>query len=141
MNRLYKAAYVIDEEQIWDDDIEMYGDGYIFRVDANPTTEAEGAPEGWDEYCEDKWGEPHEFFIPSDRPIYRSRSAAQDRVNLINRWGGHAVLMECTPEWTTVAQANAWRKLDRLADRMLTAQKKVDALHAQYSEIARGAAL
>lgn len=139
MNRLYKAAYVIDEEQIWDDDIEMYGDGYVFRVDANPTTEAEGAPEGWDAYCEDKWGEPHEFFVPSDRPIYRSRSAAKDRVDLINRWGGKAVLMECTPEWTTVEQANARRKLDRLNERVKAAEDQLSAVVDQRDSAAREA--
>lgn len=127
-NRLYKAQDVFT-----DDEIES--DNWVEFVDPNPTTEAEGAPEGWDEYCLDKWGEPREFFVPSDRPIYRSRSSAQARVDLINRWGGTAVLVECTPEWVPVSEANRRRKQRAIQDRIDALHQKISALRAQRTAL------
>lgn len=110
--RLYKAQditpeYMADES---DEAIEAYTE----FITTTPTTEADGAPEGWDQHCLDVWGEPRPFFIPSDRTIYRSRSSAQARVNLINRWGGHAVLVEADVDWVPVTEANRRRKSKRL---------------------------
>lgn len=103
--KLYKAQNVVT-----DDDVEEYEDGHVEQVERAPWTEVQGAPDGWDAYCDEKWGEPHQFFIPSDRPIYRSRSSAQARVNLINRWGGNAVLVEADVDWVPVVVANARRR-------------------------------
>lgn len=100
--KLYKAQNVAP--QVDDDE-------YILL--AMPSTGKEGAPAGWDAYCLEKWGGPHEFFLPSDRKIYRSRSAAQARVDLINRWGGAAELVEAEVNWVPVAEANRLRKRDR----------------------------
>ena len=102
--KLYKAQNVATEQD--------EADEYTVRDDdgSGPWTEVAGAPEGWDAYCQEKWGEPHQFFIPSDRPIYRSRSSAQARVNLINRWGGNAVLVEADVDWVPVEVANARRR-------------------------------
>lgn len=125
--RLYKAWDRPTEE---DEAAEL--EDVFCPEEAAPTTEAEGAPKGWDAYCLEVWGEPREFHFPSDRKIYRSRSSAQDRVNLINRWGGNAVLMECEPNWIPVEQANKqrrnrarrtrveklWTEAQRIADEM-----------------------
>lgn len=111
--KLYKAQNVVT-----DDDAEEYEGGYVEQVERAPWTEVQGAPAGWDAYCDEKWGEPHQFFIPSDRPIYRSRSSAQARVNLINRWGGNAVLVEADVDWVPVKVANAERRNRRRMDRV-----------------------
>ena len=108
-NRLYKAWDQPTEEDE-DAELEEFASIWGVEVTPRPTTEAEGAPAGWDAHCLEVWGEPHEFFIPSDRPIYRSRSAAQNRVDLINRWGGNAVLVETETEWIPVSKANARRR-------------------------------
>ena len=123
-NRLYKAWDQPTEE---DEAAELEEFASIWDVEITPppTTEAEGAPDGWDAYCLEVWGEPHEFFIPSDRKIYRSRSSAQARVDLINRWGGNAVLLETTTDWTPVEVANRQRKIQRLEARR--AKKLMDA--------------
>lgn len=134
--RLYKAQDVTAE--CADDD----ANETVFWEDESPapTTEAEGAPAGWDQHCIDVWGGPHEFFIPSDRPIYRSRSSAQDRVNLINRWGGHAVLVETDTNWTPVTVANQQRKKARLEERRAKALADVIHLDSQIDAIERSEA-
>ena len=126
--RLYKAQYVTTDEE-WDEGNEEF----VEYVSAPPMTEAEGAPKGWDAHCLEVWGEPHRFSIPSDRPIYRSRSAAQNRVDLINRWGGNAVLVETETEWIPVEQANARRRnkarrarIDKLADKAAEIAKTLE---------------
>lgn len=111
--RLYKAQYVTTDEE-WDEGNEEF----VEYVSAPPMTEAEGAPKGWDAHCLEVWGEPHRFFIPSDRPIYRSRSAAQNRVDLINRWGGNAFLVETETDWIPVSKANARRRNKARMDRV-----------------------
>lgn len=117
--KLYKAQNVVT-----DDAVEEYEDGYVEQVERAPWTEVQGAPAGWDAYCDEKWGEPHQFFIPSDRPIYRSRSSAQARVNLINRWGGAAVLVEADVDWVPVEVANARRRNRRRRDRAAKLQRE-----------------
>lgn len=78
------------------DDYDEYGD---------PLPQIRDTPEGWDDYCLEKWGEPREFFMPSTSRVYRSRSSAQDRVDLVNRWGGNATLVEADVEWVPSDEA------------------------------------
>lgn len=105
-------------------------------------------PKGWEEYALDKWPDYEEvidgvvhyvkpFFWPDTDKVFRSRSAAQYRVDLIERWGGQAVLLECDPDWVPVAQANRLRKIERLEARAARAEEQarelrtLAALHAQ----------
>ena len=113
--RLYKAEWEYDEN----------GEHDTRGVEWNPLTEA---PIGWPEYCEAKWGEQKPFFWPDTDRVFRSRSAAQSRVDIINGWGGRAVLVECEPVWVTVEEANRRRarerskaRLDRKRSEMLKA--------------------
>jgi hypothetical protein len=137
--RLYKAQDVTPEcaADEYEDEDGIF-DAIAWDERKSPTTEAEGAPAGWDQHCLDVWGEPHEFFIPSDRRIYRSRSSAQERVDLINRWGGHAVLVEADVDWVPVTEANRRRKRARLkakAQRLIgQAQAVADQLAALDGE-------
>lgn len=114
MTRLYKAQYVTRPDEDFGD-VAEWPDEY-------------SEPEGWAEYCQDKWGKHVDFFMPSDRQIYRSRSSAQTRVNLINRWGGEgaAVLVECEPQWVQTSTANRQRKAERLRRRYSELAEQVD---------------
>ena len=114
--RLYKAQYV-EGQPTGDYDEDAFGELYL---DECPE------PEGWAEHCRQLWGEHKPFFPPSDRPIYRSRSSAQARVNLINRWlgPGSAILVETETDWTPVTVANTRRAQARQAARA-TAPRQV----------------
>jgi hypothetical protein len=127
--RLYKAQDVTAE--CADDDIDEEFIPADWGGVTAPTTEAEGAPAGWDQHCLDVWGEPHEFFIPSDRTIYRSRSSAQERVDLINRWGGKAVLVEADVNWVPVELANRRRKAAKIRAKRDRLEDHVRVLEAQ----------
>lgn len=99
-------------------------------------------PAGWREYALDRWGdaEPeHErwpngykpFFWPKTDVPYKSRSTAQERVDIINYWGGNAVVVECTPKWEPVAVANARRAAERHQKRIDRKRAELAALEAQ----------
>lgn len=90
-------------------------------------------PEQWDEFCVRKYGETREFFLPATGRIYKSRSAAVDRANLIKYWGGKAVVMECEPQWQTLENARRGRELPKLNARII----KIEAqLQAEYKKLA-----
>lgn len=119
--RLYKAEWVHEEGvELAEWEQELLDSGFQELHE----------PDGWREYAIKRWGtEPPEhehwpnghkpFFFPATDRIFRSRSAAQNRVDIINRWGGHAVVMECTPVWETVEAANARRERERLHARIV----------------------
>lgn len=129
--RLYKAEWVTDED----------GDE-IVDTDTRPWVSAGRyylEPAGWREYAIERWGtvppkneywpQGHKpFFWPSTDRIFRSRSAAQRRVDIINHWGGRAVLVECTPEWMTVSAANAQRKAKRLKAKRARVLEELNAV-------------
>lgn len=96
-------------------------------------------PAGWREHALEMWGtEPREgehwpnghkpFFWPKTDVPYKSRSSAQYRVDIINRWGGRAVVVECTPQWETVSAANARRERARI-------QKRIDRKRAELAAL------
>ena len=68
--------------------------------------------------------------LAAEQAEYRSRSAAQRRVDLINRWfgDGAAVLLETTCNWVPVADANARREQARR-------QARIDKLRAQIEAL------
>lgn len=133
--RLYKAT-IIDKGDYEEDE---YG---------WPTEESE--PAGWAEYSKERWGidwtNPtwvngyRPFFFPSDENVYRSRSSAQARVNLIKHWGGNAVLEECTPEWIPVAEANKRRKAQRLYKRYSEKLREAREIEQELDALEGGAA-
>lgn len=120
--RLYKAHILpVDYDLPWE---------LSLALTTPPSTEADGAPAGWDAHCLDVWGEPRPFFVPSDRPIYRSRSSAQRRVDLINRWAGAdtAILVETETEWVHTAAANERRRRERNAARIERLREQIRSL-------------
>lgn len=114
--RLYKAAYVVT-----DDEWEFDGDDWLPEP---------AAPEGWDDYCMERWGESRDFYPPSDRKVYRSRSSAQARVDLINRWlgDGTAILVETETNWMPTTEANKRRAARRAMQRIAKLQDHIDAI-------------
>lgn len=117
--RLYKIEHVIDDEQ-----------------DAPLPTEEEGDPEGWAAYCQEAWGEYKPFFFPSTKRVYRSRSAAVERAATINRWGGSAIVLECTPDWRTLETASRERALARSHNRIQALRSKIARERERFDLIA-----
>lgn len=129
--RLYKAEWVhegvTEELEEWEQ--ELFDSGF----------QDQSEPQGWREYALEQWPDgPREgehwpngykpFFWPATDRIFRSRSAAQRRVDIINRWGGKAEVVECTPVWESVAAANARRAEGRLQKRIDAKRAELDAL-------------
>jgi len=107
------------------DDYNEYGD---------PMPQIRDTPEGWDEYCLEKWGEPREFFMPSTSRVYRSRSSAQDRVDLVNRWGGNATLVEADVEWVPSDEARRRRRLAALDRKRAEMAARLEEIDKQICE-------
>lgn len=97
-------------------------------------------PKGWAEFSIKKWGprtDPEtgnpsyvDFFWPKTDKIWRSRSSAQKVVNIIESWGGSAIILECTPVWEPVSDANARRKRERNASKIARLRAELEALEA-----------
>lgn len=117
--RLYMAVNTTGDDR--PDDEEYDG------VDVAPTEN----PDGWDAYSLERWGEVRPFFFPSTKRVYLSRSAAQERADLIRRWGGTAEVIECTPRWQTVEHANRERQKHAISSRI---QKLKDALAVEQDK-------
>ncbi|RII40936.1 hypothetical protein DWB68_15330 [Galactobacter valiniphilus] len=91
-------------------------------------------PEGWDEYLTqcvgygDRWAINNtegRFFWPSQKNVYRSRSAAQEKQAIVRRWGGDARIL--------VAEVGEFRDVNEVAAERVRArrQAKIDKLQAQ----------
>lgn len=112
--------------------------GREFDEYGDPIMHIDTPPDGWDEYCLEKWGEPREFFMPSTDRIYRSRSSAQDRVDLVNRWGGNAVLVEADVEWIPVDEANRRRRIAKLTRKRESIAAQLAKIDQQMNDEVRG---
>lgn len=132
--RLYKAQHIVHDE-----DLDEYGfEAWDSRSDLDFPE-----PAGWRDYAIEKWGRGEgdesgawpngykPFFFPTDRTIYRSRSSAQARVDLINRWGGDAVLVEAEVEWLPVTVANERRAQSRKQARIARLEAEIAALRGE----------
>lgn len=73
-----------------------------------------GEPDGWREYAKNHPTIPDDadFFLPKPK-LFRSRSAAKRQLQMITRWGVEAQIVECTPRWEAVPDANARRAWER----------------------------
>jgi hypothetical protein len=92
-------------------------------------------PEGWEEYVAERiadganWEPDQHFFWPSENKMYLSRSSAQEKVDIVERWGGKARLLEAElSEFIPVEEANQRRKRARNA-------KTVERLRARIAEL------
>ncbi|MDU3273367.1 MAG: hypothetical protein E7D41_08305 [Cutibacterium sp.] len=72
--------------------------------------------------------------MPSTSRVYRSRSSAQDRVDLVNRWGGNATLVEADVEWVPSDEARRRRRLAALDKKRAEVAARLEEIDKQISE-------
>lgn len=149
MSRLYKAEFISGPDEAYEWFLAAAVPEYLHddAVDSRNESGTEvllmpvpgWKPDGWVEHvdCMASEGHPwagdcveqgYRFFWPKTGRIFKTRSAAQNTVDIIERWGGKAVVMECTPDWTPVDEANRRRKQARN-------QVRIDKLRAKIAEL------
>lgn len=118
----------------WEDEVPNYWSLprklYSFVITKEPETVDMDA---WREHCREVWGKEKDFFLPSERKVFRSRSAAQARVDIVRRWGGDAELMECAPSWESVSDANLRRQKQRALARVRKLRVKAALIEERYA--------
>lgn len=92
-------------------------------VDTDDITE--WAPDGWLANAEQRaaWIERHgttDFFWPSTKRLYRSRSGAQDRATLIESYGATAVVVESEEIIWLTPEIRRARRIDALEAELAT---------------------
>lgn len=129
---LYAVAWIMAE-----DERDPYDDDVLREMDEAEHFE----PEGWREYALEMWPDgPREgeywpngykpFFWPSDKRLYTTRKAAEGRRDLINRWGGNAVVVVAEIDWVPLDVMDARWKHEALL-------RKRDAVLAELGELER----
>lgn len=98
-------------------------------------------PIGWAKYAEQHFGDANKgFFWPKTDGVWKSRSTAKRRVDMIERWGGKATVLEAEAEFIPVAEANAKRAARRLSLRDQLKKRSCDDL-AGLAAYTQGVAL
>lgn len=108
-----------DLRLVWNDDAQAY------------VRSRDWKPAGWTEYVRERildganWSEDQHFFWPSQNKTYRSRSAAAEKVAIVERWGGKAIILEAeVSAFIPVAQAKAQRAYQRKLAQVEKAEAK-----------------
>lgn len=115
---------------------------YMFYGDEDPVLVHDPAwqPEGWTEHVDlvasygDAWAkrcqdEGYPFFWPAHDKVFLSRSTAEEKRKIAERWGAEAVVVEAeVGPFIPVAEANRIRKARR-------DQVRVEKLRAKIREI------
>lgn len=109
---------------------ELPGTLYAYRVTRYPAN-ADIDWARWREFCMDVYGEEREFFLPSQRKVWRSRTSASDRVKAVRSWGGDAEVLVCHPGWETVAAYNKRKGRAKKLDKIATLQFQLDKLKGE----------
>lgn len=95
---------------------------YKIEITEKPagSEEYDWKPAGWEEFVAEQieagwtWIPERAFFWPSTEKFYRSRSSAADKVSIVERWGGKAIILEAeVGDFIPVSEANALRKRRR----------------------------
>lgn len=150
MSRLYKAEFISGPSVAYEWRTAETVPPYLHDEAVNAWTTPDGTeyllmpipgwkPAGWVEHVDYMAGEGYQwakdcieqgyrFFWPKTGQIYKSRASAQNTVDIIEQWGGEAVVLECTPEWVPVDEANRRRKQARN-------QVRIDKLRAKIAEL------
>lgn len=90
-----------------------------------------------DDVLHAKWveifGKEKSFYNPSEMKLYRSRSSAQEKVNIVESWGGSARILEAeVSEFVPVAEANRRRQEERDRVRAQKLRKKAAEIMAKH---------
>ncbi|MBD3778502.1 MAG: hypothetical protein IE923_04455 [Micrococcales bacterium] len=93
----------------------------------------EWVPDGWltDPEQRAEWIARHgddRFFWPRTGVVYKSRSAAQARADLIASYGAKAVVLVAEPQWKSLADAKAERETARRQKRIADLRERIAAL-------------
>ena len=137
--KLYTVEYVAFPLEACDlyesfDDLPEWLHGNTVQVaegieaDIPAVLRGEWDPEGWEQHSDAQWGEYRAFFWPSVGTIYRSRSAAQRRADLIESFGARARVLVTETRWESVDE----RRNRIAADKR---EKRIAALRAQIAAI------
>lgn len=88
----------------------------------------------WSRFAAEMWGDADKpFFLPDENKVFRSRSSAKERVDIAERWGFEAVVLECEPQWIEVGEAARRRKASRDKRRAEALRRKADCI--QYGSV------
>lgn len=106
------------------------------KLTVDPNSRAEypiqypaGKEAEWATHCEVMWGRLDSFFLPSEHKIYRSRSSAREKQQVVERWGGEAAILEAeVSAFIPVEVANRRRKNARSASRIAKLQAEIERL-------------
>lgn len=131
--RLYKIEITNIPAECDDIHLVSTGENYV-------TNHRNWKPKGWDEHvaeCAERgelWAmNCTYFFWPSTDKFYRSRSSAQEKVNIVERWGGSARILEAqVSEFVPVAEANRRRQEERDRVRAQKLRKKAAEIMAKH---------
>lgn len=87
----------------------------------------------WADFAEERWGDRDKpFFLPDEEKVFRSRSSAKARVDIVRSWGGDAEVLECEPVWVECGLAAAKRKQERDQKRADRLREKAYEIESQY---------
>lgn len=90
--------------------------------------------EEWSRFAAEMWGDADKpFFLPDENKVFRSRSSAKERVDIAERWGFDAVVLECEPQWIEAGEAARRRKASRDRRRAEALRRKADLI--QYGSV------
>lgn len=87
-------------------------------------------PAGWDEHCIATWGELRSFFWPSVSKVYRSRSSARAKLDIIECWGGAGRIIIGSATWNTEEDLKRAKAVMRKQDRINKLKAKIAAIEA-----------
>ncbi len=95
----------------------------------------EWRPDGWlaDPEQRAAWVDRHgddRFFWPKSKLIYKSRSAAQARADLIESYGATAEVLVTETDWQSLADAKASRDRARRQKRIAALRKQIADMEA-----------
>lgn len=100
-----------------------------------PGREISWQPVGWlsDAEARAEWIERHgdaRFFWPKTGLVYKSRSAAQNRADLIESYGARAEVLVTETAWRSLADARAEREKDRRDARVAVLRARIAEIEA-----------
>lgn len=87
-------------------------------------------PEGWDEHCIATWGVLRSFFWPSVSKVYRSRSSARAKLEIIERWGGTGRIIVGTAKFLPEEDLKRAKAFERQQARINKLKAQIAAIQA-----------
>lgn len=115
--KLYAVEVLCHPEQSWDEGLGIFI--------------PHGHGQQWAEFCFAKWGSELNFFLPDTSRVYKSRSAAVEKVKTIRRWGGDAQVLVADAEFEPLAAATKKRETAKKLSRAAELRAQADALEAE----------